>query len=265
MQASDSIQQPTPDRCPDRQRLAEAIEARTSAQTAVDMARDAVARGRDVAAAAEERLEEARAATATSRAQRAQELAHIAEGGTTALANPTRKARAEEADAEDDADAARSALHALRERLGEAEDAVRAAEQMVVAHVDRILRSVAERVLADGVEAALRFQHARVLLRFLQRPEAAGRIPTIRQLDVFSDEDGARLGERRAWQRARAADAARQVRDEGFDNETVERHLSQALQNIYEHEKAWTLAPELGAWCEARAALMHDPDAPLPA
>jgi hypothetical protein len=181
MQASDSIQQLTPDRCPDRRRLAEAIETRNSALTAVDVARDAVVRGRDVVAAAEERLEAARAATSASRAQRAQELAHVAEGGTTALASPTRKARA---------------------------------------------------------------------------------------LDVFSDEDGARLGERRAWQRARAADAARQVRNEGFDGEiadAVERHLSQALQNIYEAEKGWTLASELEAWREARTALMENPDAPLPA
>jgi hypothetical protein len=44
----------------------------------------------------------------------------------------------------------------------------------------------------------------------------------------------------------------------------VQRFLEHGLAELRESDARWTNAPELETWREAREALMHDPDAPLP-
>ena len=70
------------------------------------------------------------------------------------------------------------------------------------------------------------------------------------------------------YTRAKSIDdaLATRLRDDGFStlSADIERHLDRALQEVHRREQRWTLVPELEAWREARAALMDDPDAPLP-
>jgi hypothetical protein len=259
---------PTPERGPERQRLADAIAARTVAEQDVEAAHCAIARAHDAVTEAETRLSDAKAAAEASGRERAMELAEAAAAGTALPARAASRVRAAVADAEDELDAARGAVTRLEGRLADAEDGLRAAENMVVAAADAVLRGVAGHVLADACAAAEKLQRARVLLRFMQRPEAAGRpTPMGRQPLIFGDDDAARrLGPERAHRRARADTEATQLRDEGFAQTAahVERHLAFALQGVHETEQRWTLAPELEAWREARAALMADPDVSLP-
>ena len=125
-------------------------------------------------------------------------------------------------------------------------------------------------MLADAEAAAERLGHARMLLQFFQRPEAAGKVPFIGlQPPVFGEDWAASVhehGHERANRRARADAEARGLRDDGFAETAAEiqQHLDRALQSLYEAGKRWTLNPGLTPWIEARAALMLDANAVLP-
>lgn len=260
-----------PQRSPERQHLADAIAEREECKRRVRDARGAIARGEDMVAAAKSRLAAAEASTAASRTRRAQELAHAVEAGTTVLASPTREARIEEADAQDDLDAARAALVGLQKRLGDAEDAFRAAQAMVVAAADIVLRSEARRVLAEACAAAEALKRCRTVLLYFQRPEAAGQNPHIGIQKPAIGEDWAHavreFGPERASRRAAADREAMRLRDEGFAGETeaaIRRHLDFVLGEIHQGDRRWWSSPDLAPWVAARAALMDDPDAPLP-
>jgi hypothetical protein len=76
------------------------------------------------------------------------------------------------------------------------------------------------------------------------------------------------LGNIRARRRREAVEAARCARDEPLDGElaaAIKDHLDCASQRIFEAGRRWTIDPNLAPWITARAALMDDPDAPLPA
>jgi hypothetical protein len=69
-------------------------------------------------------------------------------------------------------------------------------------------------------------------------------------------------GEERAKQRSRDGSAAYRVRGEGFADTAaeVERFLDRGTVN----EMDWNRAASVAPWQAARAALLDDPDAPLP-
>jgi hypothetical protein len=114
---------------------------------------------------------------------------------------------------------------------------MRAAECMVIARTDRIIRSMAKPILAQAVEAAADLQRARLLLRLIDSPERAGRVPFIGLQSGVFDDDGAAFEGERAWRRADATKAAEAIRNEGFTGEVrtaVKRHLDHALHAIFE-------------------------------
>jgi hypothetical protein len=75
------------------------------------------------------------------------------------------------------------------------------------------------------------------------------------------------FGQERADRRASADAEATRQRDDAFGalRADIERHLDRAPQAIHDAEQKWTTAPELDAWREAKAALLCDAFAPLPA
>jgi hypothetical protein len=256
-----------PQRTAARQALADAHAAKSQAEKDLESARLAFTRGKHAVAKTAERLQTEQDALATSTAARAQQLAYAADMDTAPPPAMTGRARARELEAEDEHAATVAALAVLQARVDEAEDAHRAASMMVIACTDRILRGLAKRTLADAVDATLRLKKARLLLHFLDCPEAAGKVPHLGvQRSVFDDEI-AFEGER-GWRRADATKAAAAVRDEGFASETaaaIKCHLELALGSIYQGEQQWSLAPELAPWVAARDALIGgDADAPLP-
>jgi hypothetical protein len=185
--------------------------------------------------------------------RRAEELAGAVEGDMAVLANPTRKARIEEADAQDDLDAANAAAAVLDRRLQSADDALRRARNTVVALANSIIRGEARRVLAEAVDSARRLQRARLLLHLMVRPEAVGTVIAMgRQKDVFGE-----VGD----------PAAERLRDKGFaeTKASIDRELEFGLQRVFESEKQWSLDPSLQPWIESRRALIAgDADALLP-
>jgi hypothetical protein len=254
-------------RSPERQRLADAITARAAAEQALETARRAVTRGGEVVHTAERRLEAAQEAVETSRAQRALE---VADGMARAAANAVRVARAAALDAEDDTAVSRAALGELQKRLSDAEDAARAAANLVTARVDVVIRGEARRVLDEARAAAGKLKECRTLLEYFQRPESAGKVPHIGlQRPVFGEswEDALlAYGHLRAERRATSDREATRVRDEGFGETEadIRRHLDLVLGEIRASDQRWWSSPDLAPWVAARAALLKEPDAPLP-
>jgi hypothetical protein len=269
-----SAEDPQPQRSPERQRLAEAHVRRDEAARDVEEARRALARGRDAVAKAEAGLAAAQAATAAAAEHRAAELQRAADLEQPPPGSTMRRARAAELEAEDEVNAARAALAGLQARLGTADDALWAANNLLTAYVDCVLRSLAQRTLADAEAAAERFLQARMLLLYFLHPERYGKPVIMNQAirPVFEESwtDAVRMhGTERATRRAEAAEAAREVRDEGFTGELAEaiaRHLDRALQGIYERSQPtrWTMDLSLAPWQEAREALLQNPEAELP-
>jgi hypothetical protein len=259
-------------RTPERAALALAIATRARAGRDLEQARCAVDRGRDALAAAEARLQDATAATAAAAQRRAAELQRAADLGTAAPASTTSRVRAAEAEAEEEVEASRTALAGLRGHLAEAEDALHAANALVIGRADAVIRSaMVERALADALEAAAKLKGAQLLLRFLMHPEEAGVPVAINRVlpGPFgpSDDDDRRLGSDRAWRRRKAVEAARLVRDEPLDGElaaAIKEHLDFSLQCLFEAGRRWTVDSDLGPWIAARNALMEDADTPLP-
>jgi hypothetical protein len=262
---------PQPQRTPERQRLADAIEARTASEEALAAVRRTVTRATDMVAKAERRLEAAHEALTAAGAERALALAEAAATDVPATAGGMRQARLAVHDAEDEAESARAAVAALQRRLGDAEDTLRAAQATAVAAADIVLRSEARRVLAEACAAAEALRRCRTLLLYFQRPEAAGLIPHIGIQKPAIGEDWTysvrEFGTERASRRAAADREAMRLRDEGFAGETeaaVRRELDLTLGEIHKSDKTWWSSPDLGPWREAREALMTDADAVLP-
>jgi hypothetical protein len=264
------LSDPQPQRTPERQKLFDAITARAAADQAFDAMKRAIVRAMDGVAKAEARLADAGEVLVGAREQRAAELAAAAASGAPSAAGCMRQLRVAESEAQDELDAARAAHAKLVARLGTLEDEARAAGNLVVALADAVIRSPVKRVLADAVDAAVKLQRARLLLRFMQRPEMGGKIPFVGlQPPVFGEDgqDAVRaFGKERADRRATADKAALELRERDFGEvaDAVKRRLDSALQVIFEGERQWSLAPELGPWIEAREALMRDADAALP-
>jgi hypothetical protein len=259
-----------PPRSVERRQLHGAIAQREQAARQVEAARAAVDRGRSALADAEAAAEAAAVATSEANAARAVEL-EIALGAndppppsTVHLAKDAEDAAARELAA------ASGAVARLRDRLGEAEDKLRWHQHLCVALADNLLRrAVAERALADAEAAAAKLRQARLRLRFVLRPEEAGKVPVYdrRRWAIFDeswDEAAARLGRERANRRAADGDRARKLRDEWFDAGAIEKHLETALVRLRDGEQQWQRDPAIEAWRACRERLLHDADTPLP-
>jgi hypothetical protein len=259
-----------PPRSPQRQQLADAIAARAAAERGVEDARQALSHGRDAVAEAESKLEAAVAETAAANERRAAELEVAAGAGDKPPPSTVRRARAAQDDCEDEVNAARAALEGLKARLGNAEDTLRHAEHVVVAHADAILRSVAKHVLADAEAAAAKLARSRLLLHLALRPHEVGETviydrPRRLLFDENWDDAVRAFGKERANRRMWDADRARKLRDENFDAAAIERFLERGLAELRAADERWRSAPELEAWRACREALQQrDPDAPLP-
>jgi hypothetical protein len=251
-------------RSAERQALADAHAAKAQAEKDLESARRAFTRGKDAVAKTAIRMEVAEADMATASEFRAKQLAAAAELDEPAPPATMGRVKREIDDAEAEHAAAISALDVLLKRgVENGEDALLAAEHRIIAYTDAILRSVAHRALADACQAAISLRKNRLLLQFLERPQAVGRVPHLGiQRGVF--DDGTAFGGERAWRREKAAKEAASIRDAGFASAAaIRRHLEVGLANIDAGQ--WPLAPELVEWREAREALLAgDCDYPLP-
>jgi hypothetical protein len=212
-------------------------------------------------------VQEASAAVAEAGERHACELAEAAAGGNPATSNPTRKARTALEDAEHELAAATSALAKVKARLGDLEDEARAAAAMVTVAADMVVRSHASEVLMEAEALAARLRGLRCILCFMERPEvsASDTLSTPRPDPLSKDWQFAvrQYGKDRADRRARDAWKAQRARDEGFAETKAEvrKFLSGGVLGDERRNADASVAP----WQAARAALMDDADAPLPA
>jgi hypothetical protein len=240
-------------RTPERAALALAIAARAAAERDLEEARRIVARGKDALEKAGTRLEAARGESSAAFLQRSHEIAQGAALGTDPPPSAMARVRQAETEAEVEHSAAEAGLAGLQANITNAEAALRHAENLVVAHTHRVLRSAAKGVMAEAADLTIRLRKARLVLRTLLHPQMAGTVVHMGvQRDVF--------GEPYDWE-------AHEVCDDGFAGEVetaIRRHLDGGLENIVQAERNWSLSPEVAPWAEARKSLAHDPDYPLP-
>jgi hypothetical protein len=245
---------PIPARRAERQDLADAHLARAAAEHDLEEACRILARGHDLVDEATHRLDVARTESSAATELRARQLAQAAATGAEPPTSATGQARGRELAAEDELAAAKAALDGLQANVTKAEAALRHAENMAIACTDAVIRSVAKPVLAEAIAAADTLQRCRILLHFLDRPQAGGTVPYMGiQRGVFGEE-GDREAER--------------IRDQGFTGETeaaIRRHIEFALGSIRKAEQQWSLDPQLTPWVALRNALLAgEVDCPLP-
>jgi hypothetical protein len=169
---------------------ADAIARRGAAVRALDAARRTATRSSAVVGKAEAALQAARDALSVASEERALALAESAEVGTPSAAATMRAARAAVTDAEDELGAAQSALTRIQPNLPDLEDDLRAADNFVIVAADMVLRSHAERILAEAEELQARLAATRCILHFMRSPETGVSDPsTGRQTPVFPEED----------------------------------------------------------------------------
>jgi hypothetical protein len=256
---------PAPARTPERAALADAIIRRIACEQALAAGSMAVERALASVAKAESAVEAARTGVTAAGERHACELAEAAAGGKPATTNATRKARTALEDAEAELEAATSAHAKLKERLGDLEDQHLDAANRVEAAADIVLRGPAEQALGEAETAALRLRELMPVLQFMLAPEVTPEMMGLWRHPLFDTDwthEIRTLGRERADRRQYAAAAARRERNAPFEE------LGAAVQRLLERpphlDAAWYQHPTLEAWRQARAALHHDADAPLP-
>jgi hypothetical protein len=225
-------------RDPTRDALREAIAARAVAHAEAERLQEAVGRAREMARAADEKMNRAAEELEMARASHATALAQAATTGVTPKANGAlRVARATLHDSEDELEAARTALQRLEaDRI---DDRAAQAENNVLVAVAKVLAPVCEELLAEAVR---------------RRAELLALTQT---LFVLTSEETAvpRVGGE--VQRAVAADARRAPL-----MDLRERVLR--LNLLPTQEELITAQSAIRSWIEWRTALRRDADAPLP-
>lgn len=152
-----------------RLELASAIEAATLAERAGEASLGAVERAKSLLSRAQTKLEEARAEAATAKQAKTASLIEAAASGAALKPDRSaRDARIKEADAEDEIEAAETALATLEASVVEHEVALSRARRRVTAAAENIIKSGS---LAHLFEAAKKVQEdliaRRAVLRFL--------------------------------------------------------------------------------------------------
>jgi hypothetical protein len=257
-------------RSPERAALADAIARRTAAEQMVESSQRALDRVRDARDAAEAKVEAARLAVTEAGAQDADALADAVAGGeTVTTTHAMRGALTRAQDAEHELAAATSAHAKLKARLGDAEDALLHAQNLVVACADVVLRASAESALAEAETLALRLRELGPLLWFYLdpsiTPEHALSSPRRPMFSTDWNDEVRRFGRERAIERNHAAGDAVALRDGAFNEE-----LGPAIKRFVEappHLNGWDWhrQPSLEPWHKCREALIAgDPDAPTP-
>ena len=180
---------------------------------------------------------------------------------------PRRLTRQVEADAQDELAAAQAAHATVKARLGNLEDESRAAAAMVTVAADMVVRSHASEVLREAEALAARLRGLRCILCFMESPEvsASDTLSTPRR-DPLSGRLAIRpspVRQDRADRRARDDWKVQRARDEGFaeTKAEVQKFLSRGVLS----DARWNADAAVAPWQAARAALMDDADAPLPA
>jgi hypothetical protein len=225
---------------PLRANLAEAISARDEAQRAAEDARGAVARARAMVAQAEARLVSAAATTASAKEAWAERMTTAA---ATGVAPPpdrgTRDARLGEVDAQDDLDAARSALATCEAAVGGPEYLVGKAEERAAAAADAVLVGpgavTVAKLLAEAQVVQDDLVNRRVVLRFFLREKIIAPGPEADAVASFLLSVERSIPGPPPWGKIGAVD---------FQN--------------------WDKHPAADPWRAARAALLRSADAVLP-
>jgi hypothetical protein len=258
-----------PTRTPEREQLHAAILRRTAAEQMVESSQCALDRVRDARDAADAKVEAARLAVIEAGAQDADALADAIAGGETVTTHAMRGALTRAQDAEHELAAATSAHAKLKARLGDAEDALLHAQNLVVACADVVLRASAESALAEAETLALRLRELGPLLWFYLdpsiTPEHALSSPRRPMFSTDWNDEVRRFGRERAIERNHAAGDAVALRDGAFNEE-----LGPAIKRFVEappHLNGWDWhrQPSLEPWHKCREALIAgDPDAPTP-
>jgi hypothetical protein len=243
--------QPEPaQRSPERQALSSAISAVADAEQALDAARRSVTRAGDAVRRAEGNLSEARSAIADARSRH---LALLSEAATQGVP-PTspaavREARRREDDELEEVELCRTAEAELRSRLPALEAALQRAHNHRVNCVDAVVRSAAERLIAECKAAEAELLRRRALLYFLRRPHVMagealhGAVPS----PFVGEHDFTLAGER----------------DRDF--EAMKSVIDDCLHRpIFSNEANWNRHESVRPWIAARQALFTDPDAALP-
>jgi hypothetical protein len=136
-------------RSPERQVLADAIEAVAQAKRAEENGRAAVARAVDLVNAGSAKLAEASAAVVAAKERHTAAVAAAIGKGAAVPAGTLKSARAVEADAEDDLAAATAALEQLQAALADLEAETGRANVQVQAAINAVLAEVAPRLVAS--------------------------------------------------------------------------------------------------------------------
>jgi hypothetical protein len=214
------------------------------AERALATAARAVPRAEDAFEKAVTRLEAARAATVDAKKARVQEFADAALTGRGTGASKARSARSNEADAEDEVEAAQSALEAVRAQVAHLEEVAMQARWAVVVAADAVLRGGALGVLERARELAAQLQSQHAVLALLRNSESGADDPR----HVVPLNHPYSMSTRRERKEAFAEVGG-----------AITRHLEGRDHDELEHVDLRT------AWVEYRRRLMDDADAPLPA
>ena len=143
---------------PGRAPLAEAIARAAEAKSQVTAIKDAIERAERLAWASRTKVEAARKAVTTAKAEDAEALADsLVQGAGTTPLQTTRRAREEEIEAVDALEASRAAVSRLETDLQEAQHAAKRAGKGVRAIISALLKPVAERMREEA--SSLRVQY----------------------------------------------------------------------------------------------------------
>lgn len=223
---------------PLRVALADAIDASRKTDAAIESRRGAIVRATELVEKAERGLEAASAMVADARGRHAQAVAEAAAGGTPPSSPSTmRAARVAEVDAQDEVDAAKSALAQLEGGLPNLQEHAVRAESKVRAAVNAVVASAAKPFLEETRELQAELVAKRAILQFLRHYEANDETsddPTLAV--ILADERKAPLAEL---------------------HDLIDKFLAQNPLTATNEEA-------VAAWRQAREKLMRDAGAALP-
>jgi hypothetical protein len=155
-------------RDPARAELATAIEEATAAERIAEAARSAVALAREMVDTAEARLSTALDDVVQARSAHANRLVAAAQSGKAAAPDTAlRAARAHEAEARDDADAAKEALATVEAALTDPEAELQRAQKRVATLVKPIMAPATEQLMAEIAQLQEQAGARRAALSFL--------------------------------------------------------------------------------------------------
>jgi hypothetical protein len=234
-----AIKKVTGARSPERQALADAIEAVAQAERAEENGRAAVARAVELVNAGTAKLAEASAAVVAAKERHTAAVASAIGKGTAVPAGTLKSARAAEADAEDDLAAATAALEQLQTALADLEAETGRASVHVQAAINAVLAEV-----APGLVASIA-QHRSQLVALLSIAWFVRSRGSERHGSTFQSSEIPAL--RRPLAAATAEiDPQIQVGTGAWGPDAALAH------------------PVIARWQQVVAALRTDPDAPLP-